>query len=176
MRLIVGLGNPGRQYRGTRHNMGFAVLDELAAKLGIGFSARGQGSVKAEGSVGGKPVVLAKPLTYMNLSGLAVRELLSALGLEAEDLLVIHDDVDLPLGRLQHKRSGGDAGHLGVRSIIEELGTGNFERLRVGVGRPPDGDVTEYVLSAFDQSEGEEVARAVGRAVEETLRLLGASN
>jgi len=176
LRLIVGLGNPGRHYRGTRHNIGFAVLDELAAKLETAFTTRGQGSLKAKGFICGKPAILAKPLTYMNLSGRAVRELLRALRLKAEDLLVIHADVDLPLGRLRHKHSGGDAGHLGGRSIIEELGTGNFERLRVGVGRPPDDDVTEYVLSAFDESEGEEVARAVGRAVEETLRLLGAPN
>ncbi len=176
MRLIVGLGNPGPHYSGTRHNMGFVVLDELAAKLNIAFTARGQHSLKAKGIICGKYVVLAKPLTYMNLSGGAVRELLSALRLRAEDLMVIHDDVDLPLGRVQHKRSGGDAGHLGVRSIIEELGTGNFERLRVGVGRPPDGDITEYVLSPFEESEGEEVAQAVRRAVEETLGLLGAFN
>ena len=150
--LVAGLGNPGREYARTRHNVGFMVADELARRHGGSF--RGKFSAElAEVRVDERRVALLKPQTYMNVSGRSVGGALRFFKLPAEQLLVVHDEVDLELGRLQARAGGGLAGHNGLRSVGEHLGTQDFLRLRVGVGRPERGDprpVADWVLSPFD--------------------------
>lgn len=147
VRLIVGLGNPGRRYSGTFHNAGFAVVDCLARSFGIGLRPSG-GAVCGSGTADGTPVRLAKPMTYMNRSGEAVAPLYRGCKAFPEDLIVVHDDLDLPLGRVRLKRGGGTGGHKGLLSLQDALGTRDFLRVRVGIGRPPeDVDPADYVLS-----------------------------
>ena len=154
MKLIAGLGNPGSEYRDTRHNFGFMVVDALAKShrirvWGFRFSSR-----IGKGRIAGQEVALVKPRTYMNLSGRAVKPALRGHGLSTEDLMVIHDDLDLPLGRLKITLSGGAGGHKGVASIIEELGTDQFLRMRLGIGKPEGNDDTvDYVLEPFRDEE-----------------------
>ena len=170
-KLVVGLGNPGKDYAGTRHNIGFAVLDRLAGKLDCSFRKKWRFSAEvAEAAAGdaGK-VVLAKPQTYMNRSGSAVNALLKWSKIEPAQLLVVVDDADLPLGQIRLRASGGSGGHNGLRSIIEALG-GNeeFARLRVGIGRsaPVGADITGHVLGKFAAQERELAEQAAATAVE----------
>ncbi len=165
-RLVVGLGNPGRDYARSRHNAGFLVLDALARKHGLRFAHRWAQAHVAVGPVAGVPVALAKPQTYMNLSGESVRSLLRKLGLSTEALLVVTDDIDMPLGRIRLRERGSSGGHRGVQSIVERLGTDELARLKVGVGRPDPREAADYVLAEFAHSEREVVAEVVGRAVE----------
>jgi PTH1 family peptidyl-tRNA hydrolase len=198
-KLIVGLGNPGRKYAHNRHNVGFQCLDRLAQAHGLSFGSgvlsptlskacselcrRVEGLSKgrrAKASLAlGKiaaisiGVALAKPLTYMNLSGQAVGQLVSFYKLSLEDILVIYDDLDLPLGTIRLRPEGGSGGHKGMRSIIEVLGSQAFPRLRVGIGRPPGDDAVSYVLSDFTADEQitlESVYEKVVAAVELFLR------
>ena len=152
-KLIVGLGNPGRRYAHNRHNVGFQCLDRLAQAHGLSFSRRRAKASLVLGKRADVGVVLAKPLTYMNLSGQAVRPLVSFYKLSLEDILVIYDDLDLPLGTIRLRPEGGSGGHKGMRSIIEVLGSQAFPRLRVGIGRPPGNDAVSYVLSDFTADE-----------------------
>ncbi len=170
-KLVVGLGNPGKEYESTRHNIGFAVLDRLAEKFGCSFRSKWRFSAKiAEAAAGdaGK-VVLAKPQTFMNRSGTAVNTLLQWLKVEPTQLLVVVDDADLPLGQIRLRVAGGSGGHNGLRSIIETLG-GNeeFARLRVGIGRsaPLGADISGHVLGRFAPPERELAGQAVADAVE----------
>jgi len=170
-KLVVGLGNPGKEYERTRHNIGFAALDRLAEKLDCSFRRKWRFSAEiAEAGAGeaGK-VVLAKPRTYMNRSGAAVSALLNWLKIEPAQLLVVVDDADLPLGQIRLRAAGGSGGHNGLRSIIETLG-GNeeFARLRVGIGRnaPAGADITGHVLGKFAPQERELAEQAVAVAVE----------
>jgi PTH1 family peptidyl-tRNA hydrolase len=169
-KLVVGLGNPGREYDGTRHNVGFAVLDRLAEKLNCSFRSKSRFSAElAETTIDGGKVLLAKPRTYMNRSGSAVSMLLGWLKLEPVLLLVIVDDADLPLGQIRLRGSGGSGGHNGLRSIIEALGGHEeFARLRVGIGRtaPVGTDITGHVLGKFAPAERKAAEQAVGDAVE----------
>ena len=165
-RLIVGLGNVGSKYVRTRHNLGFEVVDELARRWGATqprsrFDARLQ-----EVSVGGERIVLAAPTTMMNNSGFAVRQIMNWYKLEAPDMLVIYDELDLPVGRIQLRPSGGAGGHNGVRSIIEQLGMRDFHRLRIGVGRPTSGSTIGYLLSRFSVEEQKVVPDIVVRAAD----------
>jgi PTH1 family peptidyl-tRNA hydrolase len=172
-KLIVGLGNPGRKYAYNRHNVGFQCLDRLAQAHGLSFTQRRAKASLALGEIADVRVVLAKPLTYMNHSGQAVRPLLSFYKLSLEDILVIHDDLDLPLGTTRLRPEGGSGGHKGMRSIIEALGSQAFPRLRVGIGRPPGNDAVSYVLSDFTADEQitlESVYERVVAAVELFLR------
>jgi PTH1 family peptidyl-tRNA hydrolase len=163
----VGLGNPGPQYRGTRHNIGFAVADELAGRHQVGFVAAPAEALMAKIHALGPGVLVAKPLTFVNLSGQAVDELCRYFRVEVPDLLVVADDVNLPLGRLRLRARGSDGGHNGLRSIIERLGTEEFARLRVGVGRgDPQRDLAGHVLARFEPDERAEVETAVGRAAD----------
>lgn len=149
MKIIVGLGNPGRKYRGTPHNLGFEVVDGLARRLGgsFAFKSREQAEV-AEAVHGGEALILARPSTYMNLSGQAVRELMRNRPVELGDLLIIDDDVNLPMGRLRIRSGGSHGGHNGLRSVIECLGSEAFARLRIGVQPEGEiGDMARYVLS-----------------------------
>ena len=163
--LIVGLGNPGREYAAHRHNVGFQVVDALAHSYKLAFSGR-QGLARiARGEIGGQPVILAKPQTFMNLSGKSVGRLSRTLDVPPERILVIYDDLDLPLGRLRLRAEGSSGGHKGIRSIIDVLGTQAFPRLRVGIDRPPGRmDPVDYVLRPFDRDQKPFLADAVGRA------------
>jgi PTH1 family peptidyl-tRNA hydrolase len=167
MKLIVGLGNPGRRYRGTRHNVGWEVLAQLAARAGIRIT-EGEGFADVgRGTIGGRRVLLARPVTYMNVSGEAVRDLRRRHRLRPEDILIVVDDIDLSLGRLRLRAGGSAGGHNGLRSVIEALGTTAFPRLRVGIGRPPEGtDPAEFVLTRFTGDEAAVVEQSLARAVE----------
>ncbi len=164
--LIVGLGNPGKTYHGTRHNLGFRVVDRLAEIQGIGIGQKKFRGEFGSGSIGGKRVGLLKPSTYMNLSGEAVAAAVSYLKIPAERVLIVHDDVDLALGRIQVKSGGGAGGHRGLQSVITSLNAEGFARIRLGVGRPPETDqeVSGYVLKPFGAAELSSAAEAVERA------------
>ena len=154
--MIVGLGNPGREYRETRHNIGFILVDEISKELGIDFNRTQAKALITQGRFGGNKIILVKPQTYMNKSGHAVQSLLKYYKLETDNLLVVYDDVDLPLGAIRLKPSGGSAGHRGIQSIITQLGTQVFPRLRLGVDRPPGSkQAANYVLKHFTKSEAE---------------------
>lgn len=173
MKLLVGLGNPGPRYDATRHNLGARVIDALGLAQHIGLRGYLPMAQYGEGTVGAHQVVLAKPLTYMNASGQAVACLCSKFSITPEDVIVIHDDLDLQLGRIKLKTRGGDAGHYGVRSIKEHLGTGDFTRFRMGIGRPASKDaIVSYVLDAFTPDELPLVEEAVHNAVEKLESLL----
>lgn len=167
MKMVVGLGNPGPEYRGTRHNLGFEVLEELARRHRVRRQEQRDQALVAWLELDGEQVVLVKPLTYMNLSGNAVRALQKRHGLSLQHLLVVCDDLDLPLGRLRLRQSGGAGGHRGLASVISALGSNEFSRLRVGVGRPPGREeVVDYVLGRFAPEERETAAAAVRRAAD----------
>lgn len=169
----MGLGNPGERYRLTRHNLGFWVVEELSRRWGIPLSRRLGGGLLGLGRPGGKRVGLFLPLTYMNLSGSAVQKAVAHLALSPGDLLVIHDDLDLEAGRLRMRPGGSSAGHRGVESIIAALGTEAFPRLRIGIGRPPEGvDPAEYVLMPMDEEEVRSFRPVVERAADGCAMLL----
>lgn len=168
--LIVGLGNPGREYRSTRHNIGFMVVDQLAKELGVGFSRVQSNSLVVHANRDGKRIILAKPHTYMNLSGQAVNSLLKFYKLSLDQILIAHDDIDLPFGTLRMRPGGGSAGQKGLASIIERLGTQEFPRLRVGVGRPPGRmEAADYVLQEFSKDDREMLPAILSRAGEAAL-------
>jgi peptidyl-tRNA hydrolase, PTH1 family len=165
-RLIVGLGNPGVEYEGTRHNVGFEVVDRLAATTGAVFKRDGQALV-APASIRGRSAVLAKPQTYMNLSGVAVKQLAQRYGLIAPEVLVVVDDINLPPGMVRIRQRGSAGGHNGLQDIIERLGSDDFPRIRIGVGNDfPRGRQADYVLSPFTASERPVMDEAVQTAAE----------
>ena len=165
-KLVFGIGNPGFRYRKTRHNVGFMVVDVLAKELGIKVKRRVCDSVVGEGETeGGVRVILAKPLTYVNLCGVAYEGLMREYDVLLEDELVVCDDISLPLGRIRLRRKGGGGGHNGLDSVVEEVGTGAFPRLRVGIGGAIGGQV-DFVLSRFGSGEREVIKRAIKRAAE----------
>lgn len=152
--LIVGLGNPGQEYARHRHNVGFRIVETLADHHGLVFDQLQHKARVSMGRIADERVILAKPLTYMNKSGESVGPLLRWYKLPLENLLIVYDDLDVPLGILRLRPEGGSGGHRGMRSIIHRLGTGEFARLRVGIGRPPAGwDPADYVLSPFTENE-----------------------
>jgi peptidyl-tRNA hydrolase, PTH1 family len=167
MKLIVGLGNPGAQYEQTRHNVGFRVLDTMASQRNWQWERRGR-AMLSTGTIGSEKVVLVKPLTYMNNSGEAVGELLRWHKLQPDDLLVIYDDLDLAIGRVQLKAGGSAAGHNGMSSIIHHLHTNTFPRLRVGIGRPanPRIETIDYVLGLPAADERIQLEAGESRAVD----------
>ena len=156
--LLVGLGNPGREYRDSRHNAGFMIIDRLAADLGVKLTRVQNRALTGSGVIGGAKIVLAKPQTFMNLSGEAVSGLVRFYKIPHEKLLVIHDDIDLPFGVLRMRPGGGSAGQKGVQSIIERIGTQDFPRLRFGIGRPAGSKGgAGYVLNHFHAEEQKEL-------------------
>lgn len=169
MKVIVGLGNPGRQYAGTRHNIGFAVVDYMATSPAFLPWRSGFHGQVAEGVNAGDRLLLLKPETYMNLSGRAVRAVLDFYKLEPTDLLVICDDFHLPLGKLRVRASGSHGGQNGLRNIQEHLGTDAYPRLRIGVGEPGPGDAVDHVLSRFSPGEMPTVERAIAEAATAAL-------
>lgn len=169
MKVIVGLGNPGRQYAGTRHNIGFAVVDYMAtAPAFLPFRSQFQGQV-AEGINNSDRLLLLKPETYMNLSGRSVRALVDFYKVPLEDVLVICDDFNLPLGKLRARASGSHGGQNGLRNIQEQLGTDAYPRLRIGVGQPEPGEAVDFVLSRFKPGEKAAVEKAVSDAATASL-------
>jgi PTH1 family peptidyl-tRNA hydrolase len=166
MRVVVGLGNPGSKYAGTRHNIGFLVIDYLAESPRAGrFQSRFQGLI-AEVMEGNEKVLLVKPETFMNLSGRCVREVLSFYQVPVENLLVVCDDINLPLGKLRVRARGSDGGQKGLRDIQNHLGTDEYARLRIGIDSPGEADTADYVLSRFRPSEKPVMEEAVRNAAE----------
>jgi PTH1 family peptidyl-tRNA hydrolase len=173
MRLIVGLGNPGREYAWTKHNLGFQVVNYLSELWGIPLTRRSQASLWGQGRVGATAVILAQPTTYMNLSGQAVSRLLAYFKLTPGDLVVVHDDLDVPRWRLKLVERGGPGGHQGVLDIIATLHTEEFLRVKLGIGRPAPGRPAEgYVLTPFPAAEAENVAVLIERGAQAVETLL----
>ncbi len=167
MWVIAGLGNPGSSYRFTRHNVGFLVLDELAARQRIRWKERKNVAFLGSGSVSGEEVLLIKPQTYMNNSGQVVAPMMRKKGRPAESLIVVHDDLDLPFGRLKIREGGGAGGHKGILSIQQMLGAKEFLRVKIGIGRPPAEQPSEnYVLSRFRKDEVEPLQALLERGAE----------
>ncbi len=165
MKLIVGLGNPGPRYARNRHNVGYQCVQRLAQRHGLTFNKLVFKALVASGQVASSKVMLAKPLTFMNLSGQAVGPLLRWHRVDLSDLIVIYDDLDLPLGKVRLRIQGGSGGHKGMRSIIEALATQAFARLRIGIGRPSFGEPEDYVLNDFTSEELIVMLGAYDRAV-----------
>jgi PTH1 family peptidyl-tRNA hydrolase len=164
--LIVGLGNPGQRYRHTRHNLGFDVIDALASRYRIAVRQREAEALCGTGQIAGRPVLCVKPQTYMNASGQSVAPLVRRYLRQGECLIVVHDDIDLPIGKIKLKRQGGDAGHLGIRSIIEWLDSDAFIRIRMGIGKPARKDeIVDYVLAPFAAQEAETRETMIAQAV-----------
>jgi peptidyl-tRNA hydrolase, PTH1 family len=171
--LILGLGNPGGEYRGTRHNVGWMALDELEERGRFGRQRREGPAKVREGAIDGYEMVTARPQTYMNVSGRAAVHLLRKYGVPPEDLIVVHDDVDLPLGRIRLKRGGGAAGQKGVLSIADALRTQEFMRVRIGVSRPLERDqMVDYVLDRFTPDERERLRVVIPRAADAVVALV----
>lgn len=168
--LIVGLGNPGQRYRHNRHNIGFMLVDKIAERLGLTFSRVQHKALVADGRYRGKKVILAKPQTYMNNSGPCVGALARFYKLPLTNLLIAYDDVDLPFGTIRIKSSGGSSGQKGMASIIQQLGSEEFPRLRLGIDRPPGRMSTpDYVLQDFSEAHAEELAIFLERATDAAL-------
>lgn len=173
--LIVGLGNPGAQYQGNRHNVGQMVLDELAARMGAGFKSHKARAQVLEGrlGIGGPRVVLAKPLTYMNVSGGPVAALANFYGISPDRVVAVHDEIDIPFNTVKLKLGGGEGGHNGLRDISKTLATKDYLRVRVGVGRPPGRmDTADYVLRNFSSAELKELPFLLDEAADAVEVLL----
>jgi len=173
VKLIAGLGNPGVRYSYSRHNIGFLVLDALARSEGVEINREKFGSCIGRGIVSGVPVILAKPQTFMNLSGIAVGKLAGYFGINTEDIIVVHDDMDFSIGDIRIKIGGGTAGHKGLISVVNHLGGPEFVRIRLGIGRPVAGRMTEdYVLERFSKSEMQVLPDAVERACDAAIEVI----
>ena len=172
--LVVGLGNPGPRYETTRHNVGFLVADILAERIGAGFKVhKKSGAEVTTGRLGGRSVVLAKPRTYMNESGRHIGPLAKFYSVEPADIVVIHDELDIDFGRIRLKFGGGEGGHNGLRSIASALGTKDFQRVRIGVGRPPGRqDPAAFVLENFNSKDRPELGTILEQASDATELLL----
>ncbi len=168
MYIIAGLGNPGRRYVGTRHNIGFDAIDAIASKNNIKFNKNKFKADLGEGIIGGERVILVKPQTFMNLSGESLRPLRDFYKIPDGNIIVIYDDISLPLGKLRLRGKGSAGGHNGMKSIIYQLGTDVFPRIKIGVGAPPDADydLADYVLGKFSKDEADVLVKTVVRASE----------
>jgi PTH1 family peptidyl-tRNA hydrolase len=173
VKLILGLGNPGRSYRWTRHNVGFLLLDYLAEKHHIEITRRGLKSLYGRGKIGPEEAILAKPQTFVNLSGEAAQRLLQFFKIQPENLIILHDDLDLPSGKVRIRLRGGHGGHRGIKSIIESIGTDGFVRVKIGIGRPDrrGPDPADYVLEPL-RGEERETFQAMVRKNAETVEFL----
>lgn len=177
MYLIAGLGNPGKQYEATRHNMGFDVIDKLVEEFNVPQAGVKFNAMYGKGRIGGEPVILMKPLSYMNLTGGPIRDMANYFKIDPEtELIVIYDDIDTEPGQLRVRKKGSAGGHNGIKSIIQQLGTQNFMRVRVGVGAKPKGwDLADYVLGRFDRDDRQLVEDAQDRACEAVEMILSDS-
>lgn len=173
LRLVVGLGNPGPRYSATRHNIGFRVVDRIAHEFAIDIDRQKFEAAFGRGRVDAVDVVLAKPAAFMNRSGPPVRQLSDFFKIPSQDILVIHDDIDLAFGRIKIKEKGGHGGHNGIRSVIDALGSGAFTRLRLGIGRSGTGqDAAAYVLDRFDRDESSVLPQVIQRARDAVVTIL----
>lgn len=173
IRLIVGLGNPGSIYEKTRHNSGFMVIDDIATVFAISLDRQKFDTLYGRGSIKGIEVILAKPMAFMNNSGPPAKRLADYFRIKSQDLLVIHDDIDLALGRLKIKDNGGHAGHKGVKSLMKAFGEGDFSRLRIGVGRSEEASrVTDHVLGNFRSEEIKILAQVIATARDAVVTVL----
>lgn len=164
MKLIIGLGNPGKEYEMTRHNIGWMALDRLAKEWNIDVTKSKYRALYGEGTVRGEKVVLLKPMTYMNLSGESLSQAMQWYKPDLKDIVVLYDDMDIPLGKLRLRTKGSPGGHNGIKSLVQHLGTQEFNRVRMGIGRPhPGSDVIKHVLTNFRKEEVEEVENAVSK-------------
>lgn len=167
MKLLIGLGNPGKRYEATRHNVGFMAVDELVHQEGASYDKALFDASFTQVLYQGQKALIMKPLTFMNLSGNAIRPLMNYFNIALEDICVIYDDMDLPVGKIRLRQKGSAGGHNGIKSMIECLGSNEFKRIKVGVGRPQAGrSVTNHVLSRFDKEEEDDLILAVERAVD----------
>lgn len=172
-RFLVGLGNPGKSYADTRHNLGFMVIDQLADQYNIPVAKSKFDTVFGRGRIQGQDVFLVKPQAYMNRSGLPTRRLADYYGISGEDMIVVHDDIDLTFNRLKIKQKGGHGGHNGIKSMMDAFGGGDFARVRMGIGRSGDErDVADHVLGRFRPEERELLARFVTTAREAVVTIL----
>lgn len=172
--LVVGLGNPGPRYEGNRHNIGFLVVDELAARMGGKLKAHKSGAEVLEGRLAGRRVVLAKPRAFMNVSGGPVSSVLKFYKPELDQLAVVHDELDLPFGQVRLKLGGGENGHNGLRSITKSLGSKEYVRVRFGIGRPPGRmDPADFVLKDFSAAERKDLALEIDRCADAVEALVG---
>lgn len=171
MKLLVGLGNPGSRYELTRHNAGFLVLDQICESYGVSWDGRKFSSDFAKGCLENVPCICLKPQTFMNLSGKAVREAMSFYKIAVEDLIVFQDDIDIPASKVRAKIGGGHGGHNGIRSIVKEISSSDFLRIKIGVGRPDDGsDVADWVLGRFRDQELDDLAESMMGEVQKRLK------
>lgn len=167
MKLIIGLGNPGSKYDGTKHNIGFSVVDRLMERQGLSKVGEKFRADYTEWRVDGEKVYLIKPYTYMNLSGEAVLPFMTYFGIGMDDIIVVYDDLDLDVGKIRLRRNGSAGGHNGVKSLIELLGSKDFERIKVGIGRPQNGwKVVDHVLAPFNPADKELVEQAIDKAAD----------
>ncbi len=165
MKLIVGLGNPGKQFEHTRHNIGFKVIDDLSDRLGIPLDRTKFNGIYGMGNISGSKVLLLKPLTYMNLSGECIRPMLDYYDIPLENLIVIYDDLDLPVGKIRMRTKGSAGGHNGIKSMIAHLGTQQFNRIRIGIDRPTNGmKIPDYVLGDFTNDEMVNVKESINKS------------
>lgn len=172
-RIVVGLGNPGAEYENTRHNAGFMVVDLLAENLRVSYWKDEAGAKVGLVRLGEDDLVLVKPQTYMNLSGKAIAKLAAAYEVDPADIIIVHDDLDLPEETVRVKRGGGHGGHNGLRSLAESLGTGDFPRVRIGIGRPPGRqDPADYVLEPMSKPVAEKLADMAPHAAQAVLHVL----
>jgi PTH1 family peptidyl-tRNA hydrolase len=173
VKLVVGLGNPGRKYARTRHNIGFLIVDRVGTTKDVVIKTKLCNALVGEWSSDGEAIVLAKPQTFMNRSGETVKRLLREFHSSTKDMIVVYDDLDLPFGRIRIRRGGSAGGHRGVASVMEGLGDSGFSRVRVGIGRPPEGeDAVDYVLEPFSPQEAAELGDVVTRASEAIISLI----
>jgi PTH1 family peptidyl-tRNA hydrolase len=174
MKLVAGLGNPGEKYQATRHNIGFMVAERFANRFGIQLKKTGHQAIYGVGRCDGEETTVLLPQTFMNLSGASVGSALKSLGIEPGDLIVVHDDIDLPFGQLKLKSGGGHGGHNGIRHIRQVLGHGDFVRCKIGVGRPvAGGEVVDHVLKPFSSSERKVLDQLLDGAVAALDMLIG---
>ncbi len=171
--LIVGLGNPGEEYRYTRHNSGYRVVDLLAQKLNIDINKEKFKGMFGEGTYNGKKVMILKPITYMNLSGESVVEAVNFYKLPLEDVVVVYDDIDIEIGKIRIRPEGSSGTHNGMRNIADLLGSHDFPRIRVGIGKAPQGiDLASFVLSKFSTEENSDIEKAIDMASEAVLEII----
>jgi PTH1 family peptidyl-tRNA hydrolase len=171
--IIIGLGNPGRQYENTHHNVGFDTVDILSGKFGIKIAKLKHKALIGDGLIQGKRVLLVKPQTYMNLSGESVREVVEWYNIPLKNIIIIYDDVDLPLGRIRIRPKGSSGTHNGMKSIIYQLQSDEFPRIRIGIGKPPENwDMADYVLSRFDAEERKIIGQSISKAAEAAVEII----
>ncbi|MBC2038998.1 aminoacyl-tRNA hydrolase [Listeria marthii] len=166
MKLIAGLGNPGKKYERTRHNVGFMVVDELSFRHQTPWKKSKFNGMTSEINVGGEKMILVKPLTFMNASGECIRPLMDYYNIPIEDVVIVYDDLDLPVGKIRLRQKGSAGGHNGIKSIIQHVKTQEFNRIRVGVSRPIKGEVINYVLGDFPKAEQPDIIAAIQKSAD----------